>query len=213
MRFDLHMHTQRHSPDSAINPFALLRRARAQGLDGIVITEHDWLWSPAELEELRAAAPDLLILSGIEVSAEEGHFLAHGVTDAARVPRGIGLKDLCREVHRQGGAIIAAHPYRWGQPFDDILTELEPELDGLELMSSNMDEECRMRALTARQAHANWAGLGSSDAHSEDVVGCCFTVFDQSIRDYRDLIEALRTGAGEAFDRDGDEDTLKVQWG
>jgi predicted metal-dependent phosphoesterase TrpH len=191
--FDLHIHTSRHSPDSIIEPLALVRRARQLGLQGVVITEHDWLWTPAELDELRAAVPGLLVFAGIEVTAHEGHFLVHGVTNPFAVPRGIGLVALCREVHRQGGAVIAAHPYRWGQPFDDILAELQPPLDGLELMTNNMDADSRRRAAAVRAARG-WTGLGSSDAHQEDVVGVCYTEFPHPIRDQRDLIEALRSG-------------------
>ena len=55
MKFDLHMHTTRHSPDSFMDPFALVHRARQIGLEGVVITEHDWLWTEEELDELRAA--------------------------------------------------------------------------------------------------------------------------------------------------------------
>ena len=68
MKFDLHMHTTRHSPDSFMGPFVMLRRAREVGLHGIVITEHDWLWTEDELDELRAAAPGFLVLAGVEVS-------------------------------------------------------------------------------------------------------------------------------------------------
>src|SRR5215831_11463234 len=143
MKFDLHMHTSRHSFDSRMEPLAMVRRARQIGLDGVVITEHDWLWTEPELDELRAAAGDLVVLAGMEVSAKEGHFLAYGVYDPFAVPRGIGVAELCREVHRQEGAVVAAHPFRWGQPFEDILREERPELDGLEVMSNNMDEECR----------------------------------------------------------------------
>src|SRR4051812_27635887 len=109
MKFDLHIHTKRHSPDSHIDPFTLLRRARAAGLDGVVITEHDWLWTEAELVELRAAANGLVVLAGIEVSCREGHFLTYGVTNPFAVPRGIGCAALCHEVHRQGGVVVAAH--------------------------------------------------------------------------------------------------------
>src|SRR5438270_1072482 len=146
MHFDLHMHTSRHSLDSQMDPFALVRRAQEIGLDGVVITEHDWLWTEEELEELRAAAPGLVVLAGIEVSAEEGHFLAYGVQDPFAFPRKIRVADLCREVHQQGGAVVAAHPFRWGQPFAEILSEEEPDLDGLELMTSNMDPVCREQA-------------------------------------------------------------------
>ncbi len=192
MKFDLHMHTTRHSPDSQMDPLGLVRRAVSLGLNGVVITEHDWLWTEDELAELRAAAPELVILAGVEVSAKEGHFLAYGVHDATRIPRGIGVADLCREVHFQGGVVVAAHPFRWGQPFDAILAEEKPELDGLELMTSNMDTPCRRRAAAMWHQHG-LAGLGSSDAHAEEVLGVCYTEVAGKIRDGRDLVAAIRS--------------------
>jgi predicted metal-dependent phosphoesterase TrpH len=191
MKFDLHIHTKRHSPDSQIDPHALIRRARQLGLDGVVITEHDWMWTEAELEELRAAADGLTVLAGVEVSAREGHFLAYGVRNPFAIPRGIGVADLCREMHRQGGVVVGAHPFRWGQRFDDILQRDRPELDGLELMTNNMDDECRRRAAEIQQAR-HLAGLGSSDAHSEDVVGVCYTEFNVAVRSMPELVQAIR---------------------
>jgi predicted metal-dependent phosphoesterase TrpH len=202
MKFDLHMHTTRHSPDSMIDPFVLVRRAQQVGLDGVVITEHDWLWTEAELEELRQAAPDLVVLAGVEVSAREGHFLAYGVRNPFAIPRGIGVARLCDEVHRQGGAVVAAHPFRWGQPFADILAKERPELDGLELMTNNMDAECRQRAAEVQRNH-NLAGLGSSDAHDEEVLGVCYTEFTDSIRGMEDLVRAIRGRRSVAHARAG----------
>jgi predicted metal-dependent phosphoesterase TrpH len=191
MKFDLHLHTTRHSPDSQMDPFAMCRRARQLGLDGVVITEHDWLWTEPELDLLRALHPDLVVLAGVEVSAREGHFLAYGVTDPFAVPRGIPVAELCREVHRQGGAVVAAHPFRWGQPFADILRRHRPELDGLELLSSNMDDPCRARAAEVHARH-DFVGLGNSDAHHEDVLGACYTEFPGRIASMADLVTALR---------------------
>ena len=200
MKFDLHLHTTRHSPDSEMDPFIMLRRARALGLDGVVITEHDWLWTGDELDELRAAAPGLVVLAGVEVSTRQGHFLVYGVQDPFAVPRGIGVAELCREMHRQGGAVVAAHPFRWGQRFDDILARDRPELDGLELMTNNMDADCRRRAAEIH-ARRRLAGLGSSDAHHEDTLGVCYTEFDAAIRDVRDLVEAIRGRKAAARER------------
>jgi predicted metal-dependent phosphoesterase TrpH len=191
MKFDLHLHTSRHSPDSVMDPFGLLRRARAVGLDGVIITEHDWLWTEAELDELRAAAPGLVVLAGVEVSARQGHFLAYGVTDPFAVPKGIGVAELCREVHRQGGAVVAAHPFRWGQPFDEILRDDRPELDGLELMTKNMDADIRRRAAEVFARH-RLAGLGSSDSHDEGTLGLCHTEFPAGTRTMRDVVAAIR---------------------
>src|SRR5215813_195545 len=95
MKFDLHMHTTRHSPDSFMDPQVMLQRAREIGLHGVVITEHDWLWTEAELDELRAAAPGLVVLAGVEVSTRQGHFLAYGVRNPFSIPRNIGVADLC----------------------------------------------------------------------------------------------------------------------
>jgi len=200
MKFDLHIHTSRYSPDSQIEPDALLRQARAAGLDGIVITEHDCLWPAPELAELRALAPNLVVLTGIEVSARDGHFLVYGIDDPAACPRGIGVTDLCRAVHQQGGAVVAAHPFRWAQPFDEILRDEQPELDGVELMTNNMDADCRRRAAEVARQHP-FAGLGSSDAHRDEMVGVCYTEFDAVIRDNADLVRAIRARRATAHDR------------
>ena len=191
MNFDLHLHTSRHSLDSIMAPELMVQRARAIGLDGVVITEHDWLWTEEELAQLRQSAPGVIVLAGIEVSARQGHFLAYGVSNPFAVPHGIGVAELCREVHRQGGAIVAAHPYRWNQPFDGILERERPNLDGLELMSNNMDAETRRRA-AALNERVRLAGLGNSDAHRVETLGCCYTEFDGGIRDLADLVEAIR---------------------
>src|SRR5947208_13854596 len=89
MKFDLHLHTRRHSPDSVTDPFELLEAATAAGLDGVVITEHDYLWPEAELADLRAAAPHLVVLAGVEVTGRGGDVLCYGVTDVSTLPRGI----------------------------------------------------------------------------------------------------------------------------
>jgi predicted metal-dependent phosphoesterase TrpH len=202
MKFDLHMHTTRHSPDSHMDPFAMCRRALDIGLDGVVITEHDWLWTEDELNELRQAHPGLVILAGVEVSAYEGHFLCYGVRNPFAVAKGIGVAKLCREMHAQGGVVVAAHPYRWRQPFDDILAREKPHLDGLELMTNNMDEDIRRRAAVV-QKRLGICGLGSSDAHALDVLGICYTDFRATIRTAADLVEAIRSRQAWAHQRTG----------
>ncbi len=200
MKFDLHLHTSRHSPDSIMPPQIMVQRAREIGLDGVVITEHDWLWTEDELDELRAIDPGLVVMAGVEVSTRQGHFLVYGITDPFAVPNGIGVGDLCREVHRQGGAVVAAHPYRWNQPFDDILRTERPELDGLEMMSNNMDADTRGRAAKLN-GRLRLAGLGNSDAHRVETLGCCYTEFAVAVRDVRDLVEAIRARKTAPFDR------------
>ena len=95
------------------------------------------------------------------------------------------------------GVVVAAHPFRWGQRFRDILRQERPDLDGMELMTYNMDADCRRRAAEVF-AERTFAGLGSSDAHEPARLGCCYTDFPVPIRDSADLIQANRGRHGVA---------------
>jgi predicted metal-dependent phosphoesterase TrpH len=192
MKFDLHLHTSRHSPDSVTDPFELLDRARDAGLDGVVITEHHYLWPEDELAELRAYAPDLVVLSGIEVTGVGGDVLVYGVSDPFALPQGIAWPDLLAEVRRQGGAAVMAHPYRWGQPVDRLLAERELAFDGLERLSNNMDAELRAKAAALHRRLPHWAGLGNSDSHAPETVGVCYTEFACEVRTGAELVAAIR---------------------
>ncbi len=200
MKFDLHMHTIRYSPDSIIDPFALVRHAHAIGLDGIVITEHDRLWPETELEELRVAVPDLVVLGGMELTGRDGDVLVYGITQMGKLRRGLPWDEICEEVHQLGGAVVAAHPHRWEQDFIRILEEHQPELDGIEVMSNNMNYYLRDRAVELMGRYPHFATLGNSDAHELDVVGACYTQFAAEIRCNDDLVRAIRRRQATAVD-------------
>src|SRR5262245_44577183 len=153
-KFDHHLHTARHSPDSVIDPLELVEHARAIGLDGLVITEHYYQWEPDELADLSARADGLRIFSGVEISAREGHFLVYGLPDLDEVPPGGRLAALLKVVRRHAAAIVAAHPFRWDQPFDAIVAEHGPAFDALELVSNNVTPETRRKAERLLRAHA-----------------------------------------------------------
>jgi predicted metal-dependent phosphoesterase TrpH len=198
MKFDLHMHTRRYSHDAVSDPFDLIRAALAAGLDGIVITEHDRLWPEEELESLRAAAPSLVVLAGVEITGLGGDVLCYGVSDLSRLPRGTPWPELCREVLRQGGIPVAAHPNRWGQPFEKIVREENPALGGIEVMSKNMDDELRAGAQQLLGRFPHFAQLGNSDSHEPETVGCCYTEFNVEIGRMDELVAAIRGRHGKA---------------
>lgn len=201
-RIDHHVHTTRYSPDSDIEPGQLIRSARAAGLDGVVITEHDEQWTADELAELAGRAGGLVVLSGVEVSAREGHFLVYGLPDLRGVGAGIDLRDLIAEADRHGAAVVAAHPYRWDQDFDAIAAEHGRGLAGVELVSNNVTRETRK--LTERLlARRPMATTGSSDGHQPEVIGCYFTEFPGPIRSMAEFVAALKRGEGRPGHREG----------
>lgn len=80
MLIDLHTHTNEYSPCSKMAPHALIETAIKRGLDGIVLTEHNYLRPPEEIDSLRKKFPQIKIFNGIEVSTEEKeHVLVYGV--------------------------------------------------------------------------------------------------------------------------------------
>jgi predicted metal-dependent phosphoesterase TrpH len=202
MKFDHHLHTARHSPDSSIDPLELVERAREIGLDGVVITEHDYQWEEDERSELARRAAPLLVFSGAEVSAREGHFLVYGLPSVDEIPPGIGVADLLRVVRAHNAAVVAAHPFRWDQPFDAIVAEHGPAFDALELVSKNVTTETRALTEGVLRRHGMGA-TGSSDAHEIENLGCYFTEFDRPIRTIGDFAAALRARRGRPRHRPG----------
>jgi predicted metal-dependent phosphoesterase TrpH len=201
-KFDHHLHTSRHSPDSVIDPLVLLERARAAGLDGVVITEHDYQWGPDELADLSARADGLKVFSGAEVSAREGHFLVYGLPDLSEAPCGVSLGDLLKAVRRHGAAIVAAHPFRWDQDFSAIVAEHGPSFDALELVSNNVTPETRGRTERLLREYPMGAS-GSSDGHEPEIVGCYYSEFPGPIATMADFVAALRGRTGRPRHRAG----------
>jgi len=202
MKIDHHLHTKRHSPDSNIDPVRLIDHARHLGLDGLVITEHDYQWMPDELGDLAAQALPLRVFSGVEVSALEGHFLVYGLPTLEDVAPGIGLAELLAVVGRHQAAIVAAHPFRWDQAFGEIVERYGPVFDALELVSNNISRITRARTQAILDQHPMGA-TGSSDAHDLTTLGCYFTEFDQPIETIADFVTALRSRTGRPRHRDG----------
>jgi predicted metal-dependent phosphoesterase TrpH len=185
-----------------IDPLELVEYAHEVGLDGVVITEHDYQWEPDELEELAAQAAPLRVFSGAEISAHEGHFLVYGLPTLEEAPPGILLADLLTVVRRHDAAIVAAHPFRWDQPFDEIVAEHGPVFDALELVSNNISRKTRSKTKALLGTHA-MGTTGSSDAHELEVVGCYCTEFKRRINSIADFVRALRNRRGRPRHRTG----------
>jgi predicted metal-dependent phosphoesterase TrpH len=202
MNIDHHLHTSKHSPDSEIEPRLLIERAREVGLDGVVITEHDYQWEADELAELAVRAAPLRVFSGAEISAHEGHFLVYGLPSLDLAPPGITLAKLLEVVRRHQAAIVAAHPFRWDQPFGEIIAEHGPAFDALELVSNNVSADTRAKTEGLLRSYP-MGSTGSSDAHELGVVGCYYTQFDCPIDSMADFVRALRNHHGRPRHRRG----------
>jgi len=197
---DLHVHTAPASPCSSAPVDDLIREAMRIGLDGICLTDHNHVWSPADVEALRQKH-GFLVLRGNEIITDQGDVVVFGLDrDVQGITR---LEDLRGEVVRADGFMIAAHPFRGFLTFGVDKLGLTPEkamkrkvfqyVDGVEILNGKVNaEENRFAGEVARGLGR--ALTGGSDAHEVEEVGLYATRFDSPVRNEQDLIEALKTG-------------------
>jgi hypothetical protein len=128
--------------------------------------------------------------------------LVYGLPSLDDVYPGIALAELLPIVRSHSAAIVAAHPFRWDQPFGEVVARHGPAFDALELVSKNITRETR--ALTEGLLRQYPIGAtGSSDAHEISTLGCYFTQFDWPIETIGDFAAALRSRAYRPRHRSG----------
>ena len=120
LRIDLHVHSF-FSADGVSSPEDLIASARAAGLHGFAITDHNTCEAVGYMTERGLMRADgqpvdgFLVVPGIEVTTADGHLLCLG----CRLPsslKGMPSADVCRLAHEAGGIAVAPHPLKI--PFD-----------------------------------------------------------------------------------------------
>ncbi len=200
MIIDLHVHTKVLSPCSDLDPKEAIEEAKKNGLDGICFTEHNRVWNDGDIEKLRAEH-DFPVLRGMEVDTTGGHVLVFGLYKTLEGV--ISPKELKREVDKAEAVMIAAHPFRGFLLFGFSNLSLDVEeacerdifklVDAIEVYNGKLTErENKFAKKVCKKL--NLSGTGGSDAHSIACVGKCVTIFEEDIRDERDLIKQLKEG-------------------
>lgn len=195
--FDLHMHSY-FSPDAAASPEELIAAAKARGLSGIAITDHDSCEVHEYLREKGLAREDgeavdgFLVVPGMEVSTADGHLLCLGVL--MPVMTGERAVDVFEVVRQKGGVAVPAHPYdRWRSGIRESVLDQLP-LEALEVFNAAVSSRSyNDRAL----AYARARGLSmtaGSDAHHASAVGVSSTEFELETLTVSGLLAALRRG-------------------
>jgi len=192
MKLDLHVHSRYSVKDCSSSLRDLVRVARARGLDGFALTDHDTVRGHAEAKRL--SRREFIIIPGIEISTTKGHILGLGVSE--KVPPNLHPAEAVERVHEQGGIAVAAHPFSIGR-------------------SPSMVHMARFDALEVLNARAGWfsnmlargfaerngiPGVGGSDAHVLEDVGEAYTVLNCEPKIDR-VIEEIRRGETSADGR------------
>ena len=104
--FDLHVHTNRGSPDSALTPDEMAEEASRLGLTGLMITEHVG-WPRHDFEQF-ARDQDLVLINALELYTPLGHIITLGLDGYVTGYNGDieTIRILRKEVDRVGGAAM-----------------------------------------------------------------------------------------------------------
>jgi predicted metal-dependent phosphoesterase TrpH len=188
LKIDLHIHTI-NSKDGHIKLKHLPSIISLKKLDGIAITDHDYL--------TKVEFKDVLIISGVEVSTKEGHLIALGIENL--IKKDLTAVEAIEKIHKEGGLAIAPHPY------DFMASSLNPfnlkeKLDAIETVNSSV-LTFKLSKLLAEKA-ALKLGLpkvAGSDAHIPEAVGDAYTIIEASSNNIEDVLKAIKSGKTQAY--------------
>lgn len=186
MPFNIDLHTHSFfSGDGVSSPEEIITAARAKGLHGFAITDHNtceavsYMSDKGLMRNDGAAVDNFLIIPGVEVTTAEGHLLCIGTTlpNPGKL-KGRAAREICDLIHEHGGLAIPPHPYdlfRAGIRFS-VLETLA--IDAIEVFNA---------ATTLRRynkyafKYAQERGLpmtAASDAHHAAAVGTAYTILN-----------------------------------
>lgn len=196
-RFDLHVHSF-FSGDAASSPEQLVAAARAKGLSGIAITDHNSCDSAGYCLKNGLAREDglpvdgFLVVPGVEVSTAEGHLLCIGVTMPPLI--GESAIEVEKMVLEKGGVAIPAHPYdKWRAGIrEEILREMRtPVIEVFNAAVTSRNFNAEARAFASANGKVGTAG---SDAHHASAVGTADTGYELDEFSVAGLLRAIPRG-------------------
>ena len=202
MRFDLHVHSI-ISPCSQIRLDEIVSGARAKGLDGVCITDHDTMEAGRHIRE-GIQGNGLCVVIGMEYTTSEGDFLLFGPFE--NLARDLSARELLSRVKKMGGVAIGAHPFRQNRSINEELIaqgycEIVERVNGRNGAHENQRVAFWKNSYGVRQ-------VAGSDAHSPDELASATTLFSQPVTCRDDLVQALKAGA---FRLDRDRQPLTLQ--
>ena len=174
LKVEFHCHTNA-SKDSLTKLSDLITAARKNGIDRLIITDHN---SIAGAKAASLLDPELVII-GEEIMTTRGEILASFVTD--EIPARLTPKETIKRLKDQGAFISVSHPFdelREGGWQENDLLEILPEVDAIEIYNSRcMFPRFNRRAKEFAVKH-NLAGTVGSDAHAAFEVGRSVLLLD-----------------------------------
>jgi len=169
----------------------IVKRAKKKGTQGVIITEHHYLWTDEELASLRRASEvekSFIILSGQEIKTDIGHVLVYGGDKT--IDKAVSLEELRRIF--PDAALVWAHPFRDGKvPGEkELCSSL---LDAVEIFNINHTPQENYLGLTLWHKY-KFTAVAGTDAHQAKDVGLFTTQVLHPVQDMKGFVEEVKRG-------------------
>ena len=144
-----------------------MKAAKARGLDGIAITDHNTIAGHAEAR--RFSKGGFLVIPGIEITSKDCHIVGLGIKKL--VPKHMSAEKTVKLIKKQGGVAIAAHPFAPGRKPGLVHKAKFDAIEGLNSRALFLSNP-----LAQRYAKLNKIPMvAGSDAHRCDEIGLAYT--------------------------------------
>ncbi len=184
LQLDLHVHTA-HSYDGRCTVEEAVAAARAAGLSGIAVTDHDTIAGHAEARKF--STDGFLAIPGMEVSSADGHIVALGISEL--VPKGLTAAETVELIRKQGGVAVAAHPFAPVRRPEIVYRAKFDAIEGLNSRAILLSNPLAQRF--ARKN--NIPVVAGSDSHHCGDIGMARTLVDCELK-LDAILEMIRRG-------------------
>lgn len=187
IRADLHFHTC-YSPDATNSPKTTVEKLnRHPSIKAIAITDHNTLEGYRKTAELAKAYPDILIIPGVEISAEEGEVILLGINRLP--PEPWPVRNVIAYSKKENALAIAVHPYR-GFGLGNLAAKFD--LDAIETLNGITSPHQNKKAEELARERG-LPGVAGSDSHFYYDPWNVYTEIQASL-DVDEILEAIRMG-------------------
>lgn len=184
MKFDLHIHSC-FSYDCISQPEDIIRVAKAKGLNGIAITDHNTITGALAVKKANSD-PDFCVIVGAEIATDQGDIIGLFLEREIESREALAV---IKEIKAQGGLAVLPHPCRGHK----LKEESIPSFDFVEIKNAHnyLDQDERAEVLAKKYEKPVLAG---SDAHYLNEIGCGVTTIEGS--DLRQALEENKVSLG-----------------
>lgn len=189
MKIDFHIHTK-ESPCSNMEFEKIVEVAISKGLDGIAVVDHNKM-------KVRKCNKNFLIIWGEEIKTKEGEIIGLGIKK--EIKKGMGAQETINEIHKQGGIVIAPHPF-------DILRKGVGKrvfdlkgIDAMEINGRNWLKRFTKKTFSVAKK-MKIPLVGGSDAHFYGEIGRVYTEVNAS--SIQEIFEKIKKGEARVIQKD-----------